>query len=362
MAKFEGVKWASRQMRYGLPDKQFEILPGDAQVYAVSRSIHYSLFLTFEGIRFFCKRNPKGRLEVIFLNWDKNLERFKKGIAFNLGHDQQHLVPSIEEMEQVFIHLYFKDPSMRPFFEAIADLGTQGYFRPFTIDEQQSTGVTFPEKPAIRAIAYSYDRYLGEPFCGVVIPQLVRAIGTNKTGCLKLGTNYLMSIKAIDEAKKICPESASALFLDDQPQIKIEDRRITEWDSSCCLFGFRDGTVLKIPEHELILPSITILGLVAILKEMGIRVEERHLTYGELLNRAKTGALVVACSVGTAGIMNRCHKLVLVNGQNKIIETHLPDKTHPLFQKLAVAREYYWNIYKEKVKIPAGMKLFKYVL
>jgi len=60
--------------------------------------------------------------------------------------------------------------------------------------------------------------------------------------------------------------------------------------------------------------------------------------------------------------MNRCHKLVLVNGQNKIIETHLPDKTHPLFQKLAEAREYYWNIYKEKVKIPAGMKLFKYVL
>lgn len=40
MAKFEGVKWAPRQMRYTLGDKQFEILEADAKVSAVSRSIH----------------------------------------------------------------------------------------------------------------------------------------------------------------------------------------------------------------------------------------------------------------------------------------------------------------------------------
>jgi len=35
---------------------------------------------------------------------------------------------------------------------------------------------------------------------------------------------------------------------------------------------------------------------------------------------------------------------------------------HPLFQKLGEARENYWKIYKENVKIPAGLRLFKYVL
>jgi hypothetical protein len=35
---------------------------------------------------------------------------------------------------------------------------------------------------------------------------------------------------------------------------------------------------------------------------------------------------------------------------------------HPLFQKLGEAREYYWGIYKESVMIPAGLRLFKYVL
>ena len=362
MAKFEGVKWAPRQMRYGLVDKQFEIVEAEAKVFGVSRSIHYGLFLAFEGIRFFCKRTPGGEVEVIFLNWHRNLDRFQKGIAFNLSSGQQELVPSIEELENVFVHLYFKDPSMRAFLEEMAELGAQGYLRPFTFDEDQSIGVTFPAQPAVRAMACRYDRYLGEPFCGVVVPHMVRAVGINKTGCLKLGVNYLMSVKAVDEARKLCPEAASALFLDDQPQAKIEDRTITEWDSSCCLFGFSDGRVIKIPENPLILPSVTIQGIVAILREMDVKVEERHLSYGELVERVRRNELIVACSVGTAGILNRCARLVLVDGKGEITETHSPDVQHALYAKLGEAREYFWDIYKENVKIPAGLSLNKYVL
>jgi branched-chain amino acid aminotransferase len=362
MAKFEGVKWAPQQMRYGLPEKQFEILESDARVFGVSRSIHYGLFLVFEGIRFFCHKNPGGKVEIVFLNWHLNLERFQKGIAFNLGSEQQELVPTAEELENVFIHLYFKDPSMRGFLEEMAELGAQGYLRPFTIDEEQSIGVTFPAQPAVRAMACRYDRYLGEPFCGVVVPQMVRAVGINKTGCLKLGLNYLMSVKAVDAAKKVCPEAACALFLDDNPQGRLLDRFVTEWDSSCCLFGLRDGTVIKIPENPLILPSVTIRGIVAILKEMGVAVEERHLTYGELVEKAKNNELVVAASVGTAGILNRCARLILADDKGQTLAAHSPDVKNPLFQKLGEAREYFWNIYKESVKLPAGLRLFKYVL
>ncbi|MGB8952027.1 MAG: aminotransferase class IV [Candidatus Aminicenantales bacterium] len=362
MATFEGVKWASRQMRYLLTEKQFDLFEADAKVFSISRSIHYGLFLTFEGIRFFCRKNAKGSLEVMLLNWDKNLERLQKGIAFNLSRDQQLLVPSVEEMEAVFIHRYFKDPSMRNFLEEMADMEAQGYLRPFTVDEEQSIGVTFPAEPSIRASACRYERYLGEPFCGVVVPHMVRAVGANQTGCLKLGINYVMSVKAVDEARKICPEAASALFLDDNPGAALEDRFITEWDSSCCLFGFRDGTVVKIPESPLILPSVTIIGIVAILKTMGVPIQERNLTYGELLTKVQTNELVAACSVGTAGILHRCQKFVLVDKKNAAIAEHHPDTSHPLYHKLGEAREYYWNIYKGKVKVPAGLKLFKYTL
>lgn len=362
MAKFEGIHWASQQMRYTLADKKFDLLEPGAGIYAVSRSVHYAIFLCFEGIRFFCKKNEKGNLEVVFLNWHMNLERFRRGISFNLGSDQQDLVPDIDELENIFIRRYFSDASMRPFLEEMAALGAQGYLRPFTVDEERSIGVTFPNEPAIRAVASRYDRYLGEPFCGVAVPHLVRAVGVNKTGCLKLGINYLISVKAIDAAKRISPDAAVALFLDDRPDRPIEKREISEWDSSCCLFGLSDGTVVKIPESDLILPSVTIQGITGILSARGIRVEERPFLYGELVRRAEAGELAVACSVGTAGILNRCQKLVLVDENLGVRTVHKPAAAHPLYQEMGKVREFYWGIYKEKVPLPAGMRFFKYAV
>jgi branched-chain amino acid aminotransferase len=362
MAKFEGVKWAPHQMRYLLPDKQFAILEPDAKVVAISRSIFYATFLCFEGIRFFCKKGPGGHLEVNFLNWHKNLERLRRGIAFNLSKTQTDLIPTVEELEAVIIHQYFKDPAIHAFLAEMADLGAQGYLRPFTVDEEQSMGVTFPGLPAVRASFCRYDNYLGEPFTGVVVPHLVRAVAANKTGWLKLGINYLISLKALEAAKEVDPTAAAALFLDDWTHAPLAERHVTEWDSSCCLFGLRDGTIVKIPESELILPSVTIRGMVTILKDMGVKVEERHVAYGELVRLVKANELVVAASVGTAGIMNRCQKLVLVDEKNASAATHVPDKGHPIYAKLAEAKAYYWDIFREKVKLPAGMNLYKYSL
>jgi branched-chain amino acid aminotransferase len=361
MARFEGIKWASKQMRYSLQDEAFEIMEAGDKVYAVSRSIHYGLFLAFEGIRFFCKKNSREKFEIIFLNWDKNLKRLQAGISFNLSEEQQGLVPSVQKMEDTFIR-FFQDPSIQEFLEEMAGLGAQGYFRPFTFDEDQSIGVTFPQNPAVRAVACRYDRYLGEPFSGVVVPNLVRAVGGNGTGCLKLGVNYLMSVKAVEAAKKVLPEAGAALFLDDRPHEPLNTRNVTEWDSSCCLFVLRDGRVIKIPESSLILPSVTIVGICAILRQMGVDIEERDMTYGELVERSKNDEMVACCSVGTAGIMNRAQKLILVNENNEIICTQIADDSHDLYRILGKARDYYWDIYQEKVPVPEGLNLQKYVL
>jgi branched-chain amino acid aminotransferase len=124
----------------------------------------------------------------------------------------------------------------------------------------------------------------------------------------------------------------------------------------------RDGSVVKIPESNLILPSVTIQGIVTILRDMGTPVHERHVPYGELIDLVRSEKLVVTASIGTAGIMNRCQKLVLVDGQRKVIATHVPDREHPLYKILADAKARYWDIYREKAHLPAGMKLYKYAL
>jgi branched-subunit amino acid aminotransferase/4-amino-4-deoxychorismate lyase len=362
MAGFEGIKWAGRQMRYMLADRKFELLDPDSKVSAVSRSTHYGLCLAFEGIRFFARRGGDGGLEVNFLNLDHNLQRFRRGIAFNLGSHQQEMVPSAETLIDVFVHRFFASPEMRAFLLEMAELGAQGYLRPFTLDEEQSIGVTFPGKPAIRAVVCRYDRYLGEPFRGVVVPNLVRAVGANGTGCLKLGVNYLMSVKAVEAAKRIQPEAASALFLDDQLHLPLRDRNITEWDSSCCLFALRDGTVIKIPESNLILPSVTIAGITVILRHMGVNVEERDMTYGELIRRTEAREVVAICSVGTAGVLNRAETLLLVDEAGKTIAVQEADSSHPLHAKLGEARDMYWDIYQEKVPSLPGLSLDKFVV
>ena len=360
MAGFEGVKWASQQMRYSLDDRRFDLLEPDSTVFAVSRSVHYGLFLAFEGIRFFCRKSEAGELEVVFLSLDHNLDRFRRGIAFNLGREQQHMVPTLDELVDVLVGQFFRAPQMRDFFQEMAEIGGQGYLRPFTIDEDQSIGVTFPSKPSIRAVVCRYDRYLGEPFSGVVVPGMVRAVGANGTGCLKLGGNYLMSIKAVDAAKAILPGAACALFLDDQTHLPLEDRVVSEWDTSCCLFALRDGTVVKIPESNLILPSVTIQGITCILREMGVNVVERDMTYGELIRRASAEELVTICSIGTAGILNGCEKLLLVDETGSTLATHLADPEHELYGKLGQARETYWDVYRGKAPVPAGLKLYTY--
>jgi len=359
MAGFEGVKWADKQFRYILKDKTYQLMEADAKVYAVSRSIHYGLCLAFEGIRFFCKKSDSGCLEVVFFNLDKNLERFQRGIAFNLSSAQQEMAPSAEEIEEVLLQ-FFREPDMREFLSEMADLEAQGYLRPFSFDEEQSIGVTFPGNPAIRGVACRYDRYLGEPFSGVVVPHLVRAVGVNGTGCLKLGINYLMSVKAVDAARKVLPEASAALFLDDNPNAPLETRKITEWDSSCCLFALRDGTVVKIPESNLILPSVTIQGICAILSQMGVVVEERDMTYGELIQLSQKKEIVAICSVGTAGILNRAQRLLLVDKDNQVIGSQEADESHELYQKIGDARTYFWDIYREKVALPDGVKLQKF--
>ena len=79
----------------------------------------------------------------------------------------------------------------------------------------------------------------------------------------------------VQVAQSIDGSAAAALFLDDRPDKPIREREITEWDSSCCLIALRDGRIIKIPDGPLILPSVTIQGMVSLAKERGIPVEER---------------------------------------------------------------------------------------
>ena len=353
MAGFEGTKWAPGQLAYSLKEKISEMREQKAGTYAVSRSLHYGLCQAFEGIRFYARKEA-GRLIATFVNLDHNLDRFRRGIAFNLSDEQQGLVPTRDRIRDLLFE-FLRNPNHGTFISDMAASGAQGYLRPFTVDDEHSIGVTFPSNPVIRVVGMNYTSYLGEPFSGVTVPFFVRATRANGTGCLKLGGNYLISVKAIQAARRIMPEAASALFLDDRTDDPLRDRHLTEWDSSCALIGLTNGTVIKIPEGPLILPSVTIAGITRILKDEDIEVRERQITYGELVDHVKANEVVTVCSVGTAGILNRVHELLLVDNDRKPLAKLTSQLEHPLARALAAARTRYWDIYRGAAQAAPGM-------
>ena len=361
MAKFTGVQWAPKQFQYVFREGVSHVVEGDSKAYAVSRSVHYGIGLVFEGIRFYCAHTVNG-LEIRFLNLEQNLSRFLRGLRYSISNADHSLLPSEDEMRTLFLDGFFRRPELRAFLEQMANTKAQGYFRPFTLDEAQSIGVTFPEEPAIRAAICSYESYLGEPFSGVVVPNLVRAVTGNGTGHLKLGSNYLISVKAIQRAKEIDPTAGAALFLDDRPDQNVLDRKLTEWDSSCCLVALRDGRLIRIPDGPLILPSVTIRGVTALAEARGIMVEERPITYGELVEWEKTNQLVCVCSIGTAGVLNRCQRLTLVDAQSNVIAVHQANQSHELYAELAAIRSDYWRMYLGEVDLPEGVTLERHDL
>ncbi len=360
MAGFTGIEWAPGQLRHALVSGTTEMLPPDAGTPAVSRSVHYGLFLAFEGIRFFVRRGAGG-LEVVFVNLPRNLERFREGIRYNLDHPQHELVPTADRLVELFLG-YLGHERLRPFVEAMARDGAQGYLRPFTVDDDQSIGVTFPADPVIRIVAARYTSYLGEPFHGVTIPWLVRAVGVNGTGRLKLGVNYLLSVKAVQAARQVRPDATTALFLDDHPERPARDRLITEWDTSCALVALRGGRVVRIPDSPLILPSVTVRGIAALLARDGVAVEERDMSYGELVDRALAGEVVTVASIGTAGILNRCTSLTLLGDDREELGVLRADPDADTYAALGRARAAYWDVYRGEVEPPEGMAVQVYPL
>ena len=152
------------------------------------------------------------------------------------------LVPPADELECLIIHQYFKDPAIRAFLEEMADQGAQGYLRPFTVDEEQSMGVTFPGQPAVRAIFCSYDRLPRRAVHRRRHPPPRPGRGREQDRLAQARRQLPHQREGRRGRQESTPRPRPPCSSTTRPTSPRPRRRITEWDSSCCLFGLRDGT------------------------------------------------------------------------------------------------------------------------
>ena len=153
--------------------------------------------------------------------------------------------------------------------------------------------------------------------------KYVRAV-RGGMGYTKTGGNYAASLKAQDEAEKV--GYTQVLWLDG-----VERKYIEEVGTMNVFFVIDDEIVT--PELQgSILPGVTRMSCIELLKKQGYKVSERRLSIEEVAEAADAGKLREAFGSGTAAVISPIGELkwdekvmTINNGEIGTISQHLYD-------------------------------------
>ena len=245
---------------------------------------HYAQEL-FEGLKAY--RTAEGNIQLF--RPDKNIDRM------NATCDRL-CVPQIpaKDVLQAIKAVVDVDKDWVPY-----DEGTSLYIRPFIIATDPMLGV-HPSHTYIFAIILSP---VGSYYAAGINPvkifverEYVRCV-KGGTGRAKAGGNYAASLIGQKRAEDM--GCAQVLWLDG-----VERKYIDEVGAMNVFFVI-NGTVIT-PEltDGNILPGVTRMSCIELLKKWGVPVEERKLSIDEVIEAQKNGTLNEAFGTGTAAVIS----------------------------------------------------------
>ena len=181
--------------------------------------------------------------------------------------------------------------------------GTSLYLRPFMFGNDESLGVHAVHRATFMLIASPSGSYYAEginPVKIMIEKEDVRTV-RGGTGYAKCGGNYAASTRAGERAAK--KGYSQVLWLDG-----VERKYIEEVGAMNVMFKIGDEIVTPMLTGS-ILPGITRMSCIEVLKSKGYKVSERLLSVDELLGALKDGSLKEAWGCGTAAVVSPIGKL-----------------------------------------------------
>lgn len=181
--------------------------------------------------------------------------------------------------------------------------GTSLYIRPFVFATDAHLGVHASQSYLFCIILSPSGSYYPngiDPVDIYVESHDVRAV-RGGTGYTKCGGNYAASVRAGAEAEKA--GYAQVLWLDG-----VERKYIEEVGAMNVMFKV-DGKVITPALTGSILPGITRMSCLELLRSWNIPVEERLITAQELFDAADSGKLEEAWGTGTAAVISPIGKM-----------------------------------------------------
>ena len=206
--------------------------------------------------------------------------------------------------------------------------GTSLYLRPFMFGNDESLGVHAVHNATYVIIASPVGSYYAEginPVKIMIEDQDVRAV-RDGTGYAKCGGNYAASNRAGERAAQ--QGYSQVLWLDG-----VERKYIEEVGAMNVMFKI-GGKIVTPMLSGSILPGITRMSCIAVLKDKGFEVEERLLSIDELEAAMENGTLEEAWGCGTAAVVSPIGELCYKGVKYPVNNGEIGEVTQMLYDTL----------------------------
>lgn len=217
--------------------------------------------------------------------------------------------------------------------------GASLYIRPLEIGLTPSIGVKAASEYLFIVMVSPVGPYFKSGFgcTDICITRQYDRVAPKGTGRFKIGGNYAASLVAGQHAHDL--GYSAVLYLDPK------EKKYLDECGPANFFAIIDGKYVT-PKSDSILPSITNRSLMQLARDMGIEVEERHITVDELERATEAGACGTAAVISPVGTVHD-----IDTGKEYVIS---PDRkpgpvSTALFNRLSDIREgnaedvYGWN-------------------
>ncbi len=281
------------------------------QIDPAAMVLHYAME-SFEGLKAY--RQPDGTVRLF--RPEKNGERM-----INTNH--RMCLPSlpVEDFVQAVKALVKTEEDWVP-----SEEGTSLYIRPFVIATEPHLGVRPSATHQFLIICSPVGAYYStgiNPVKIFVEDEYTRAT-PGGTGFTKCGGNYALisQVKAHDLGYE------QTLWLDG-----VEHKYVEEVGSMNCFFKI-NGTIYTAPCVGTVLPGVTRMSCIELLKKWGFTVSEERLAVADVMKASKEGHLEEVFGTGTAAVISPVGELRYEGEVAYINDGKIGEITHKLYDTI----------------------------
>ena len=253
------------------------------ELHMAATSLHYGQEL-FEGLKAF--RGKDGKIRIFRLEDNgTRLQDSANGILMEP-------VPA-----DLFREMVIKAVKLNERFIPPYGSGASLYIRPLEIGISPSIGVRAATEYLFIIMVTPVGPYFKTGFgcTDICIMRQYDRVAPRGTGRYKIGGNYAASLAASHHAHEM--GYSAVLFLDPK------EKKYLDECGPANFFAIIDGKYVT-PKSDSILPSITNRALQQLARDMGIEVEERHITVDELEKATEAGACGTAAVISPVGTIH----------------------------------------------------------